>query len=233
MFHSLFLSSLMLWQIQAQAQRPTNSYYTMDNGVTKTYFPSLPSAHTSIGADIYGTLVHRGHVFLALISGGDISDTSLCVQPAWPLTPAETTAGRYIAFYTSVEAVYCIGDISVPNQLHGQGFIGALVWCTVWLFSNDQAVQGNEFSWKRWEYPLFATGGYNQYHQKPALQLAEGYDRTIFPALIAAAQGYTVNVSLSTLDKHVYMDVYDHGYFMYLLVTERIMDARPNWCQNS
>ena len=28
--------------------------------------------------------------------------------------------------------------------------------------------------------------------------------------------------------KHVYMTSYSHGYFMYLLVTKRIMDARPN-----
>jgi len=28
--------------------------------------------------------------------------------------------------------------------------------------------------------------------------------------------------------KHGYMTGYCHGYFMYLIATERIMDARPN-----
>ena len=33
--------------------------------------------------------------------------------------------------------------------------------------------------------------------------------------------------------KNSYMIGHNHGYFMCLLVTERIMDARSNWCQNN
>lgn len=38
---------------------------------------------------------------------------------------------------------------------------------------------------------------------------------------------------LNSSYKHGYMISYYYGHSMYLLVTERIMDARPNYCQNS
>ena len=33
--------------------------------------------------------------------------------------------------------------------------------------------------------------------------------------------------------KHGHMTGYYHGYFMYLCVIFKMMDARPNWCHNS